>query len=846
MFATINIAGLAWIHHDLMSAPRATVRVLSASLMPDKENPDRIAVSFDRELVGETAVGQVEKAGMFRMTPAWPGQWLWAAQDRLEYILDKPFSSGRVLTLSATPQVKSATGRTLEGTSEFKLVARPLRLVSSGVVASDRTDITLQVTFNQPVDPREFLRRVSLYDDKIAVRLSEPLCLTPAAQKDLVIRFARPASNRFKMVVDGSLTGGEPEARLGSSVSVIREVAPGFALLHSYVERLALEKTASVRLFFSQSLSDKQQPPQLAVEPAVEDLHVYLSYNSLEASGKFIAGRRYTIRVPGTLLSEQGKTLGEGVSVAIEIPDHEPAIAFEHSSGILSPRGTLTVDAKGVNLDQVELQAWRVHANNLVPHLHGTQVAETSQSVLDKTVRVKSPHNEVRKLALGLADLLSQPLGVYLVEARAHERHWAADRTIITITDLAITAKRHRDGYLVWVTSLRTAEPVSDVEVGGLTYNNQTVATARTNAERIAELRFAGHHPDGEIWAITAAKDNDLSYLVPDENRWMIDDIEQSGRPYAEHYEVMLYTDRGVYRPGETIHLTGVIRDTTGMVASRFPLSVKIHRPDGRQMADLLVNRREKDQGMFHTSFTPSAEAQTGAYQFCVTLPGSEDVLGSTGALVEAFVPVRMEVKAAPSSERFGPNTPPAVKVTGRYLWDQPAGDLPVRLEGTLWPTAFESKAHPDFQFGSNRREASILLPAADGQLDGQGGCEVQVNLPEALKAGLYAMRVSATVTEPGGRRPDPAAFQPQQSRRRHGQAGPGLRVPGNAPAEDQRAVHGRSGLQRQSKEFLIVRVPLRAPASDLTRKTSCDPGVPLYSFAAGFILHHFRQHHMI
>lgn len=249
---------------------------------------------------------------------------------------------------------------------------------------------------------------------------------------------------------------------------------------------------------------------------------------------------------------------------------------------------------------------------------------------------------------------------------------------------------------------------------------------------------------------------------------------------------------------------------------------------------------------MFHTSFTPSAEAQTGAYQFCVTLPGSEDVLGSTGALVEAFVPVRMEVKAAPSSERFGPNTPPAVKVTGRYLWDQPAGDLPVRLEGTLWPTAFESKAHPDFQFGSNRREASILLPAADGQLDGQGGCEVQVNLPEALKAGLYAMRVSATVTEPGGRRPDPAAFQPQQSRRRHGQAGPGLRVPGNAPAEDQRAVHGRSGLQRQSKEFLIVRVPLRAPASDLTRKTSCDPGVPLYSFAAGFILHHFRQHHMI
>jgi len=752
MFATINIAGLAWIHHDLMSAPRATVRVLSASLMPDRDDPDRIVVSFDRELVGEAAVGGVEKAGMFRITPARPGQWLWAARDRLEYILDEPFSSGRVLTLSATPQLKSATGRTLEGSSEFKFIVRPLRLVSSGVVASDRTDITLQVTFNQPVDPAEFLRCVSLYDDKTTIRLNGPSCLTLAPQKDIVIRFARPASNFFKVVIDGSLTGGEAEAGLGNSVSIIREIAPGFALLHSYVERSALEETASVRLFFSQGLSDKQQPPQVAVEPAVEDLRVYLSGNSLEAGGKFTPGRRYTIRVPATLVSEQGKTLGEGVSVAVEVPDHEPAIAFEHSSGILSPRGTLTVDAKGVNLDQVELQAWRVHANNLVPHLHGTQTAETSQSVLDKTVRVKLPHNEVRKLALGVSDLLSQPLGIYLVEARAQERRWTADRTIVTITDLAITAKRHRDGYLVWVTSLRTAEPVSDVEVGGLTYNNQKVATARTNAEGIAELRFASHHPDGEIWVITAGKDNDLSYLVPDENQWMIDDIEQSGRPYAEHYEVMLYTDRGVYRPGETIHLTGIIRDTTGMVASRFPLSVKIHRPDGRQVADLLVNRRQKDQGMFHTSFTPSAEAQTGAYQFCVTLPGSQDELGSTSALVEAFVPVRMEVKATPSSERFGPNVPPAVKVTSRYLWDQPAGDLPVRLEGTLRSAAFESKAHPDFQFGSNRREAPILLPATDGQLDGQGGCEVRVKLPEALKAGLYTMRLSAAVTEPGGR----------------------------------------------------------------------------------------------
>lgn len=751
-FAAINVTGLAWIHHDLTSAPRATVRVLSASLSPGADNPDRVRLVFDRDMVAESSVGRIEKAGMFSLAPAWPGRWIWAARDRLEYILDKPLSSGRILRLTATPQVKEVTGRAVEGTSEFALAARPLRLVSCDVVASDGRDITVQTAFNQPVDPGEFLRHISLYDGKTFARLAEPQCLTIAPQKDLVIRFARPESNCFTMMLDGSLAGFEGDVGLGDSVSVTREVAPGFALLHTYVEGPGLDETGSVRLFFSHELSDEQQVPDLAVQPAVEDLHVHLADNALIASGKFMADRRYTIRVPGTLLSQDGKTLGADVSVTAEFPDYAPAIAFEHGGGILSPLGTLAVDAKGVNLDKVAVQAWRMHANNLVPYLHRRDVDETSQSVLEKTIPVKLPHNQPRKLVLGLEELLSKPLGIYHVQAWSADHRWTSDETIITITDLAITAKRHRDGYLVWVTSLRTAEPVPGVVVNGVTYNNQKVATAKTDANGIAELQFAGRHADGDIWVITAAKDGDLSYLQPDENQWVVDDVEQHGRPYAAHYETMLYTDRGVYRPGETIHLTGIIRDTTGAIASRFPLSVKVCRPDGRQVSDLTVRRRERDQGVFHTSFTPSAEAQTGPYQFSVTLPGSEDLLGSTSALVEAFVPVRMEVTAASSSERFDANTPPAVKVTGRYLWDQPASGLPVKLEGALRPAVFESKAHPDFQFGSNRREAPILLPTAESQLDGQGACEVQVALPENLKAGLYAMRVSATVTEPGGR----------------------------------------------------------------------------------------------
>ncbi|MEN6429115.1 MAG: MG2 domain-containing protein, partial [Phycisphaerales bacterium] len=740
------------IHHDLTRSPQATVRVLAASLLPDADSPDRVRLTFDREMVAEDSVGRTEEAEVFNLAPSWPGKWVWSARDRLEYLLDRPLPAGCMLKLAATEQFKGTTGRTLEGDTWFQLAARPLRMMSCAVTASDPQDITFQVTFNQAVDPGDFLRHASFYDGKTSYPLDEPVAMVSAPQSDVVIRLRRPESNRLRMVLSEHLKGYGGDVGLDRPVEVEQAVSPGFVLLHAEVEMPGLEEAIPILLYFSQWLGSEQQLPQVAVEPAVEGLQTRLAGNALVATGKFKAGSRYTIRVPGTLLSADGRTLGADAPVVVQIPDYEPAIQLERSEGILSPLGRLQLDAKGVNLQEVGLQAWRVHANNLVPHLHWTDEYETSRSVLDKSVPVDLPHNQPGKLVLDLQELLSRPLGIYRIEACAADHRWTRDSAIVTITDLAITAKRHCDGFLVWVTSLRTAEPVSDVVVSGLTYNNQKVATAKTDAQGIAQLQFAGNHPDGGIWVITAAKDGDLSYLQPGENQWVMDDVEQKGRPYGEHYETMLYTDRGVYRPGETVHLSGVIRDMTGAVPSRFPLSVKVSRPDGRRVADLIVNRRERDQGMFHTDFTSSAEAQTGPYQFCVTLPGSEEPLGSTDALVEAFVPVRMEVTAVPAAERFGPNVPPGIQVAGRYLWDQPAADLPVQVEGTLLRIAFDSKTHPDFQFGSKGREAAILLPAVTGQLDERGQCEMPVQLPEDLKARLYRMRLSATVTEPGGR----------------------------------------------------------------------------------------------
>jgi uncharacterized protein YfaS (alpha-2-macroglobulin family) len=749
----INVLGLIWIHHDLTEAPQPTARILSLCASSNINTAGRFSLIFDRHMVQPADVGQVEKAAIFKLTPEWPGEWMWSAPDKLDYILSKRLPPGRIFRISSTEELQHRTGRTLEGDNEFEFKTESLALDRSELVAFDNSDITFRVVFNQPVDPGDLLRHISFYDENTETKLGEPVCLTKTSQENLVVRFRRPESNRFKMALDERLKGDGAELGLGTPVTRFHEVPPGFSLLSVHASRPTLEEIASVELGFSHKLNVEQELPKVTIEPAIEESSVYRSNSSLTITGKFKAGGHYTLIVPGTLLSEDNKTLREDKSISVHIPEYYPGFQFVYREGILSPLGNLNLDVKAVNVEGLKLRTWRVHANNLISYLHHTYYTEaTSRLVATKEIELELPPNKPQNLTLDLRDLLPGSTGIYRIRANATNSRWIDDRALLTITDLAITAKAECDGSLIWITSLRTGEPVPDVHVEALSFNNQTLSSANTDKNGIARLRFARNHPDGKMWIITAQKDGDLSYLQPEDNQWVIDDVPQSGRPYARNYEVMLYSERGVYRPGDTIHTTAIIRSKTGSTPPPFPLAVKVARPDGRQVAELIAKPLDTDQGVFHAEFATRTDCQTGPYRFRVTLPGSNEILGSAQTLVECFMPVRMEVEATPMAERFGPDTPPSIEVSARYLWDEPAVNVPVTISGTLQPIDFESKDYPDYTFGWQTDCRSVSLPDSEGELDGKGCAKIQVQLPESFKAGLYRMGLSATVTEPGGR----------------------------------------------------------------------------------------------
>jgi len=749
----MNLVGLVWIHHDLTSTPKPRLRILAALPARDVDTTDRFSLVFDEPLQLRASLGTALIQSPFVVKPQPPGRWVWSEPTRLDFVLDKPLPPGRVFVVRPAADLESQTGRTLVGQSEFRFETHPLRCLDCRLQTADRRHANIELHFNQPVDPGDLLRNMRVTDAKTRARLEAECMMREPAERH-VIRIKRPGSDRAKIELAALLTGSGGELGLGSTVTHEIRVEELFRLRRARVEKPGVEEDIAVELQFSRQLDTHKPLPQVNVTPTVDDLRVSYTHDGseLRLKGRFACGRRYTATVGLDVVSERGEGLGEFQTVSFTVPDRRPAIRFPNGSGVLSPKGNLVLDLTVANVGGLKVHASRVHANNLLAHLREADADVTARSEVDKTFALSLVYNEPTKFALDLRQLIGRPLGIYHVTAGATDRTWTRDSAIVAVTDLAITCKQERDGLVVWVTSLSRAEPVSEARVSAISYNNQVLGGGVTGPDGIARLEVAENHPDGKPWVVVAEKGEDMSYLQPENRLWVIDDVDQSGRDVPRTYDVMLYTERGVYRPGDTIHLTGLVRDAAGRTPPAFPLCLHVKRPDGRTIATLPVRHDPTCQGIFQVAYPTDERGQTGPYRFVASLPGAKETLGQTQTLVEAFVPARIEVSAEPSKARYGPKDKVEIKASVRYLFGKPAVGLTATAEGTYRREPFRSERFRGYSFtppeGGERQE----IEESKAVTDVNGQALLAVVPPGNQPPGWWRGSFALTVHEEGGR----------------------------------------------------------------------------------------------
>src|SRR5690606_7246473 len=179
--------------------------------------------------------------------------------------------------------------------------------------------------------------------------------------------------------------------------------------------------------------------------------------------------------------------------------------------------------------------------------------------------------------------------GVYVatVEPRetAQTDAWGQKATQwFVVSDIGLATFSGEDGVHVFARSLATAEPIEGVEIRLLARNDDVLGTATTDAGGHA-LFAAGlaRGTGGAAPAAVAASREGEDYAFLDLTRAGFDlaDRGVEGRPPAGPLDAFVYAERGVYRPGETVHLAALLRDQRAAAVTDVPLTLVISRPDG-------------------------------------------------------------------------------------------------------------------------------------------------------------------------------------------------------------------------------------------------------------------------
>jgi len=507
---------------------------------------------------------------------------------------------------------------------------------------------------------------------------------------------------------------------------------------------------------------------------------------ALSASGRSLCvggltfGEEQTLTLREGLPAASGEELLADETVQVDFGDR-PAFVGIAGNGVILPRREADgLAIETVNVGTVEVTLWRITDRalafrsittgfnagqgeyNWVPEEERPfEVGERIwQGEMDTSGAPNTPVTTVFPIAEAI-DTLSP--GAYYVSvkdaAEADDEDGTparAERWLI-ITDLAITAYRGADGIDFVVRSLQTALPEEGVEVQLIARSNEILATATTDAD--GRARFDGPLTRGEgamAPRLLTAYGRQDDFAVLDLQRNPVDLTGQNigGRQRPDGADGYVWLDRGIYRPGETVHAGAMVRDAEAVAISDRPVTLTVYGPNGIEAAVSRFEGLPRAGSVFWDYRLPEAAAR-GEWRIVAEMDGY-GVVGSTRFSVEDFVPQRIALDLEADDEtpiRLGETR--EIEAAVRFLYGAPGAGLSVegRLRIETDPRPFADYA--GFSFGRHDepfRDRTEELP--DTVADGSGAALLTVDAGEIGADATQPLRIRAVVSaiEPGGR----------------------------------------------------------------------------------------------
>ena len=317
---------------------------------------------------------------------------------------------------------------------------------------------------------------------------------------------------------------------------------------------------------------------------------------------------------------------------------------------------------------------------------------------------------------------------------------------LVFASELGLIAKRGEQGKLLaFVSNIKSTEPMAGVEVTAYDFQQQPIGSASSGQNGMVSLPLSA-----KPFAIVARKGNESGYLKLDDGSALsMSNFDVGGEKVQKGVKGFIYGERGVWRPGDTLHLDFMLEDRQKALPADHPVVLEFYNPRGQ------VQTRTVSQaavgGLYSFTVSTPADAPTGNWSAKVSV-GSATF--RKPIKIETVKPNRLKVKLD-----FGQKSLRAsdgnIKATlsSRWLHGATAGNLKATVDMSARPATTQFKDFPNFSFDDPSKEFSASTEEVfSGRLDSEGNAPLSINtVPGENAPGVLQALFRTKVFEEGG-----------------------------------------------------------------------------------------------
>ena len=517
---------------------------------------------------------------------------------------------------------------------------------------------------------------------------------------------------------------------------------------------------------------------QVLAKENVTRLRSYISVTpsedySVKQRGNFICldglrhGTRYKITLKKGLAGNKS-ILPNDISFNLKIASRSPSASFAERTYVLPKTGVNNViPITTVNRDQIDLELYRVGERNL-----RSIVTSNTYGSLNKRERNRIKNELGQKIWTGKLQINNTPNksvvthipvsqivgslkpGLYILSEKGKSKWTDMPTQWFVVSDLGLSNYFGEDGFNVQVRSLTSARVLENVKVRVVGLNNMVIASAQTDAVGWANFSGALGRSEGgmrPLYITAETSEGDFVFLSLADREFDLSSHGVEGREPPGPMEAYTYSDRGIYRPGETVKVGVLLRDDKGNAIPKLPLTAIILRPNGQEQARKTVQLDTIGGALFGIKMIKSAE--TGKWSINLKAEADGPIIGKLDFQVEEFVPEKLKVSVTPYAGGKIKGNNAQITVQADYLFGAPGGKLRSGGKAILRSTPTPFSEFKDFRFGLTEETVTEVMPFKETATDPSGQATLMlqdIKIPD--HTGPLEIRVLAEVADADGR----------------------------------------------------------------------------------------------